>query len=66
VISQQKQLAACTASNNEVGTVHVVAASFYQSDCWRIAIMSESDRKSTIHKSSSPPPWKKTKEEVLF
>ena len=40
------EAAACTVSNNELCTVHA-AASFYQSDHWRQAIMSESQwRKS--------------------
>ena len=63
MVSQQKSIAAYTASNNEVCTVHA-AASFYQSDCWRQAIMSESDRESI--RVPSPPLKNKTKEKVLF
>ena len=44
MVSQQKQLHALQA-NNEVCTVHA-AASFYQSDCWRQATTSESERES--------------------
>ena len=52
------EAAACTASNNEVCTVHA-AASFYQSDCWRLAIMSESERESI--RVPSPPLKKNNK-----
>ena len=53
MVSQQKQLHALQA--NKICTKHA-AAFFYQSDCWRQAVMSESERESRV-----PTPLKKQK-----